>query len=118
MQSIAILQWNHFTVPVKYCSFGVSSVNEMSPSAYLASWAHAAAILLERFPSLWNSPESLLSNRKNIRVSLDEAVMNHNASLTHDDESSVGTLVISSTLLPGCNTAYLHKLCQLTSTFA
>ena len=57
LQSITESQWSQCTMPVKYRGFGMTSVKDVVSVAYLASWAHSAATLPKRFPSLWESPE-------------------------------------------------------------
>ena len=76
-------------MPVKYGGVGLTSVKDIASAAYLASWAHSAATLRKRFPTLWESPEFLVNNMNNIQVSLDNAIVEYNDSLGHSDVSQV-----------------------------
>ena len=54
--------WKQATLPVRLGGFGMTSLNEVAPFAFVARWAHSFKLLPDRFPVLQDQFNSLVTS--------------------------------------------------------
>ena len=54
--------WKQATLPVRLGGFSMTSLNEVAPFAFAASWAHSLKLLPDRFPVLQDQVNSLVTS--------------------------------------------------------